>query len=573
MQIKLNWITSALCLMVCLAGAVENKADPDAPKLKPCRKWVYVMANFGVNERTDAAIALLRRAKKAGYNGMVVSDVKFEKFQLATPDLKANVKRFRQACTEEGMELIACVAPFGYADYLLSNDPNLAEGMPVRNASFIVKGGKLVPFDDTTKLVNGNLEDWKSDVPTGWDVEKPGTVSFRDHVAQEGKACLRQQDAQGTGRLRQKIAVQPWHYYHVSVWIKTEDCASKDWRIAAFDGEKLLNRQQPSIKPTQDWKQYHATFCSLENTSLTLLIGSWNGKKGKVWFDDVRVEPAGFVNIIRRDSTPLKVTSANGQILYSEGRDFDRVVDPKLDCDPNPGYFSNWHESPVISIPTGSRLKDGDKVLASYNFASTCGKPNNINICMSEPKTYELIEKQVRWVKETVQPDIYMMSHDEIRMNGWDDPCATSGKTSGEILADNIGRCAAIIKHVAPGRSIVVWNDLFDPYHNARDKDENGKPFIMYMSKGGWFGSWEGLPPDVGIVNWNGGSIDSYKFFAKHGNQQILSGDKPDKIGVWLKCVGDLPGIAGAMYTTWDNDFGPVVEKYADVISQHEKKE
>ena len=167
-------------MMVGLAGAAESQTDPDAPKLKPDRKWVYVMANFGVNDRTEAAITLLRRAKKAGYNGMVVSDVKFEKFQLATPDLLANVKRFRHACTEEGMELIACVAPFGYADYLLSNDPNLAEGMPVHNASFIVKGGKLVPFDDVTKLVNGNLEDWKGDVPTGWDVEKPGAVSFRE---------------------------------------------------------------------------------------------------------------------------------------------------------------------------------------------------------------------------------------------------------------------------------------------------------------------------------------------------------------------------------------------------------
>ena len=303
---------------------------------------------------------------------------------------------------------------------------------------------------------------------------------------------------------------------------------------------------------------------------MTLLIGSWNGKKGKVWFDDVRVEPAGFINIIRRDSTPLKVTSANGSIQYAEGKDFDRVVDPKLDCDPNPGNLSNWHESPVIAVPAGSRLKEGDKVLASYNFASTCGKPNNINLCMSEPKTYELIEKQVRWVKENVQPDIYMMSHDEIRMNGWDDPCAATGKTSGQILADNIGHCAAIIKHVAPGKSIVVWNDLFDPYHNARDKDENGKPFVMYMSKGGWAGSWEGLPPDVGIVNWNGGNLDSYRFFAKHGNQQILSGVKPDAIGTWLNSVRDLPGIAGAMYTTWDNDFGPVVEKYVHAISQDE---
>ena len=568
--------TPRLSLIVCISTlllvttSIRAESTPPAPRLEPGRKWVFNMTNFGSDDRTDALITLMQRAKIAGYNGFVLSDIKFEKFQLATPTILKNLKRFRDAARTANMDIIACVAPFGYADFILSNDPNLAEGMPVRKTEFVVKDGKLVPFDETTKLINGGLEDWKGDAPVSWDVEKPGKISFRDEAAHGGKACLRQENPQGTGRLRQKIAVQPWHYYHISVWIKTEECTSKDWRITAFDGEKLLTWQTPKIKSTQDWTQYHATFCSLENTSLTLLIGSWNAKKGKVWFDDIQVEPAGFVNITRRESTPLKVTSTDGQTVYTEGKDFNRVVDPKLGNDPNPGYFSNWHESPVVGIPAGSRLKEGDKVLASYNFASTCGKPNNINMCMSEPKTYDIIEKQVRWVKENVQPDIYMMAHDEIRMNGWDDTCAATGKTSGQILADNVRRCTAIIKKVVPGKPIVVWNDLFDPYHNAREKDDAGKPFIEYMVKGNWVGSWEGLSPDVGIVNWSGGKLDSYQFFAKRGNQQIISGNKPTQIGEWLDSCKDLPGIAGAMYTTWDNDFGPVVEKYIETVKEYE---
>ena len=572
--------TPRLSLIVCistllLATASLRAETPapttPAPRLEPGRKWVFNMTNFASDQRTTDLIALMQRAKAAGYNGFVISDIKFEKFQLSNSAIVKNLERFRAAANATNMDVIACVAPFGYADFLLSNDPNLAEGMPVRKAEFVVKDGKLVPFDETTKLINGGLEDWKDDSPKGWAVEAPGKASFRDEAAHEGKTCLRQQDVPGHGRLSQKIAVLPWHYYHVSAWIKTEDCASKDWRIAAFDGEKLLNWQQPAVKPTQNWTQYHATFCSLENTSLSLYVGSWNGKKGKAWFDDIRIEPAGFVNVIRRDSTPLKVTSEDGQTVYTEGKDFDRVADPKLGNDPNPGYFSNWHESPVVGIPTGSRLKEGDKVLTSYNFASTCGKPNNINMCMSEPKTYEIIEKQVRWVKENVQPDIYMMSHDEIRMNGWDDTCAATGKTSGQILADNIRKCTAIIKKVAPGKPIVVWNDLFDPYHNAREKDDAGKPFIDYMVKGNCVGSWEGLSPDVGIVNWSSGKLDSYQFFAKHGNQQILSGNNPTKLGEWLDSFKDLPGIAGIMYTTWTGDFGPVVEKYVETAKEHEK--
>ena len=45
-----------------------------------------------------------------------------------------------------------------------------------------------------------------------------------------------------------------------------------------------------------------------------------------------------------------------------------------------------------VDVPC-SRLKEGDHVLASYNFATNCGKPNNINMCMSEPKTYEIVEQ------------------------------------------------------------------------------------------------------------------------------------------------------------------------------------
>jgi len=153
-------------------------------------------------------------------------------------------------------------------------------------------------------------------------------------------------------------------------------------------------------------------------------------------------------------------------------------------------------------------------------------------------------------------------------MNGWDDSCVKSGKTSGQILADNIRRCVAIAMKVDPGKSIVVWNDMFDPYHNARKQDDEGNPFTMYMTKGTWWGSWEGLTPGVGIVNWSGGKTDSYQNFAKSGRQQIISGNKPDKIVTWLETCKNLQGVAGVMYTTWENDFGTNMVNYVEAVKQ-----
>ncbi len=111
---------------------------------------------------------------------------------------------------------------------------------------------------------------------------------------------------------------------------------------------------------------------------------------------------------------------------------------------------------------------------------------------------------------------------------------------------------------------------MFDPFHNAREKKEDGSPSVMYMVKGNWWGSWEGLSPDVGIVNWSGGITNSYNFFATQGHQQIISGNEPANIGSWLDHCKGQKGIAGVMYTTWVNDFGEIVEKYVDAVKTQE---
>lgn len=93
-----------------------------------------------------------------------------------------------------------------------------------------------------------------------------------------------------------------------------------------------------------------------------------------IWWSDVQVEPGGWVNVIRRPSLPLTVTSPDGQTTYTEGQDFAEVRDPKLGHGPNPGYFSYWHEPPAVTIPAGSRLQGGQRVRANYHVATLVGK-------------------------------------------------------------------------------------------------------------------------------------------------------------------------------------------------------
>ncbi len=556
-----------------LASAQDSAPSPTAVKLQFKYRWVFTMTNLARKEALQATIELMERARRAGYNGIFVADSKFDKFQLQDKSYARNVHTLRQACTEHQMALVVHCCSMGYSAEFLAADPNLAEGMPVRGATFVVRDGQLVPVDDALRLVNGSLDKWKGDTPVGWTADRPGAVSFRDdEVRYEGRPTLRQDHTAGKGRparLSQKIAVLPWHYYHVSVMAKTDDCTSSDFRIFAIPagprGGDPLNWQPPPIKPTMGWTRLHATFCSQDNTEVLLYLGSWGVRGGKIWWSDVQIEPGGLVNLIRRPSLPLRVAGEDGKTEYVEGRDFAAVSDPKLGHDPNPGYFTYWHESPAVKIPPGSRLRDGQRLTLSYHFATLAGKSHQINCCLSEPKVYDLLAQQVKWIKETVQPDCYMMAHDEIRHCGWDDSCVNRKMTCGQILADNVRRCAEIVQNTDPTRPVLAWNDMFDPFHNAR---RNG---AMYLAKGDgpWAGSWQGLPSSVIIANWCQNSADSLKFFADRGHQQILAGyydADPRRIVPWMEMAAKVKGVCGVMYTTWVGDYSQL-ERFMQIVN------
>ena len=541
----------------------------DAPLIKPPVYWFHVMTNINNDEATQKVYALMERAAKAGYTGISLFDSRFLMKEFQTPEYIAKVKKFRQKASELHLAIAGCMAPLGYGEEMLHYDINLVEGMPVRNAVFVAKEGKLVPFDPDVHLTNGNFENWKGDAPANWDIDDAGKNAFKDEtVKYNDKPSLRTQEIGNSpykhSRLIQQFKVQPWHNYHLSVMVKTDHCTNRDIRIMPLS-KNPLNWSPLPIKETMDWTRLHITFNSQDNTTAGIYMGTWDGRAGKMWWADVQIEPAGFVNIIRRENLPLTITSEDGKTTFEEGKDFGKIVDPGL----SPS-ISGWHQPPVVAIPAGSKIKDGQKVLASFNHAITNFTSNNAAICMSEPKTYEAIKEQVRFLKENLQPDFYFMQHDEIRQCGFDDPCAKRNLTCGQILADNIAKCCKIIEEGDPGKPMVVWNDMFDPFHNAKKFEDDGKtPFAMYINKGDgpWWESWKGMPKNLGVVNWNNGNVKSVKFFDGEHHQQILSHDDPAKLAQWLDETADCNGVVGIMYTTWEDNWGPL-EKYVTTAKE-----
>ncbi len=570
-------LAAALLTVVLLASrglAGDSKIMSD-PKTIAATKLVYLGGNFMHAEEVDRCVKTMRAAAAAGYTGVVATDCKFsrwdEKVTVDRPRYEKNVRRLRQAARDLKLQFIACVCDQG--SDLLSNDPSLAEGMPVEAAPFVVKNRRLVPADDDLKLLNPGLEaDAYGRVP-GWYIDEPGAQGCVDaKVKIEGKNSIRFEDIKtkspyGNGRVIQSVQVKPFRYYHMSVEVKTEGFdAPGTFNFMALSQVKggsgqALDHQAFDIKPTQDWTKYDIVFNTLDNDRVGIYIGSWGGNKGKLWLDDCRLGPGGFVNLIRRDDLKFQITSQDGRTVYREGRDFTKAVDPKLGNTDWPGAYKTWYEGPTVALPAGSRLKDGQRVLASYSHAMiTLGY--GVFACWNEPRMWQIMGRNLHSVHEVMQPDGYMMTHDEIRHMGWDDSCRKTGQTCGQMLADNVKRSTAMIRREDPGKPIYVWSDMFDPNHNAG-------PGKYYLVRGDapFTGSWAGLDKNVIIMNWNARE-KTLAWFAGRGNRQILCGyyDAPsERMADWLRMAVKYPNVSGVMYTTWANNYSEL-GKYAKVV-------
>lgn len=541
--------------------ASVKAADTPAPYQ---RRWVYCSYNMQVDKSCDALIEVMDRAKASGYNGIMLADYKFHVLHMVIPQYFKNAERVRKAAEERGLDLIPAIFPIGYSNGLLAHDANLAEGMPVKDQPFVVKGKEAVLAGEPPMIKNGGFEEAKGDKMIGFGFQDDiGKTTFADTtVFKTGKQSLRMENVAEHNknqlcRVTQQLNLRPWTCYRMSIWVKTKDyVAGRAFRLTAIGaGEKgrSLTFYEAGLKTNDEWKELEVVFNSLEFSQVNVYAGQWGGKKtGTLWLDDFKIEEMSLVNLLRRDGCPLTITSEDGKTTYEEGKDFDPVVDSKLGQDPYAGHYKFAHIGAAIRIKDGSRITDGQKLKVSWYH------PVNIHdgqmmCCLSEPKVYALMKEEATKVNALLKPKMFFMSHDEIRCANWCKACTDRKMTPGQLIADNAKRSVEILKEINPDAKILVWNDMFDPHHNAVEG-----PF--YLVNGPITGSWEGLPKDVIIANWNGGNAaKSLKFFADRGHEQLAAGyyDVDDLSGFdnWQKAREGIPNVTGFMYTTWEQKY------------------
>ena len=545
-------------LFALLAAIVVMAASAASSEPAPQWLWVYVSTNLQVDQRADDLVALMDRARKAGYNGVLLADYKFGNLADRPANYYRNLERVRETADRLGLEIVPAVMPIGYSGSILQHDPNLAAAIPVRDCPLVVHDGKASVDGPENLLPNGGFEQVARGKAAGWDWMDQ--CASRDTVVRHGgeaslrMTAFRAENDHGNGRIVRTLALAPFRQYRVDCWIRTEGLSgASEVRINPLAGGRGLNHTHLGVKAAQDWTRHSILFNSLDHSEVKLYIGIWGGRDGTLWVDDVSVREVAGVNLLRRDGCPLVVRSADGQTVYQEGRDFLRWEYPKMGRVPWPGSYEVVHPEPPLVLAPGSRIGEGDRLTVSFFHTVVVGS-DQVGCCLSHPDLFKYLEDQTRLVKKYLRPRKYMMSHDEIRVAGWCDLCRAGGRTAGQVLAENVRRCTDIIRRVDPQTEIFVWSDMFDPHHNARDN--------YYLVASTLAGSWEGLDPGVRVVCWYFGKRGpSMPFFAERGHRILMAGyyDQSDvraNVFGWRAAAAKVPrAVRGLMYTTWRSNY------------------
>lgn len=507
---SLAWLSAAVVVVLAVSPLMAQQKFP--------QRWNYVRADLSSDKGLTDFLDLMQQSKDSGCTHLALGEGLWMRM-ADNAAYRARVDKVRGFAKDKGLTIVPIVYALGYSGRYLGFDPNLAAGLPVKDMSFVVKGRSAVVDPAAALDVSG----------------------------------LKETNGKTTGT----VACQPFIHYRISFTVEGSapqgESRESYIRITSKEGNRWHTRRNPNVK-SQDGKLYvETTFNSLQASQLNVVI---NGKG----VSDLKIEPAGLIMVLRRQLCPVKVTSADGKTVYEEGKDFARILDPKLATEHE---FAFTHPSPAISLSEGSRIKGGEKLKVSFFHAYTLGNGQD-GISMDDPAVFEIMEKDIATCAKVWQAEGYFMNYDEIRLAGWETP----DKKPGQILADHVRNGCELVKKYAPAAKIYTWSDMFTPFHNAASFATKG---YYYLVNGCWDGSWEGLPKDVIIMQWyvpKGKEAAAMKYFSDRGNPQIICGfyDARDtaamknNIANWMKACQGLPLIEGFMYTTWRNNFKSMPE-------------
>ena len=532
----------------------------------PCR-WVYVSRGLHKDQDVEDVRGIVKTAAEHRLNGMVLA-AGLDLLDRQPAEYLRRLEAVKQACAERRVEIIPIIFSAGYGGSVLAYDRNLAEGLLVKDARFVVRGREArLETDLPVEISNGGFEDHAGDRVRGCRFhDLPGKVSFVDtQVAKEGQASLRFENfgqfPHGHARVLFEVPVRPHRCYRLAGWLKTDNLQPAGcFHIQVLTENRSLAPITIHVASTSDWRPVIIGFNSMGYDKVRIYAGVWGGKQGRFWLDDLRIEEVGLVNVLRRPGTPLSVREESSGTVYEEGRDFAPIADAKL-------TFRFDHPGPAIRLLPGSRIRDGQALRVSY-YHGMAIHDGQVTACMSEPKVYDIWRKQAELIQKHLAPKRWLLSMDEIRAGGSCEACKARKMSMAQILGDCFTRQFEIIRAVNPQAEVFVWSDMLDPNHNAHGN--------YYLVEGDYTGSWKYVPKDLRIVCWYYEKRkESLAHFSGLGFKTLAGayydGDTLENPKGWLEALAQTPGAVGIMYTTWQNKY-QLLGPFGDLLAEKKSK-
>jgi hypothetical protein len=505
----------------------------------------------------DAAVGM-------GYTGIALFEgsITFMGSKYGSDQRTAYIQQVVNYAHAKGLKTIAPITPYGYSDLFLQSNPNYAEGERIIGSQFTVNaaGNQLVPINNFPGAVNPGFESGLS----GWFGTKDPDIGIDTTVAHSGNASGVIANSVQYSRFSQSLSLTPWRQYHVRYWTKTQNFSSGNAAMEVFDQSSGASAYYTPllVASTQDWTQYDFTFNSRDFTQPNIYFGVWGGSTGTIWFDDILIEETSLIYVLRRNGTPLTIYDpANPTTIFQEGRDVNPIADPNIANNAAGLAFTDqWHTPATVTLPAGTTLAPGQTVAMDYYAVAPIQANGDVGMCLTDAGPQSLMQANTTAVTSALGSATgYLLGYDELRHMNSCATCRAKNMTAGQLLGWHVGQTYNYLQSLAPGAQTYVWNDMFDPYHNAVDN--------YYRVEGTIAGSWTGLPPQITIMNWNLGNLtNSLSWFSGINPQQptafrqIIAGyyDSGDGTGSAtneLQAAQGIPGIAGLMYTTWQGDY------------------
>ena len=460
---------------------------------------------------------------------MMLADYKFQILDRVDERYFRNAERVKKAAAKARIEIIPAVFSIGYSNGILAHDPNLAEGILARDVPHVVRNGvaELQPLAEA-QIKNGGFEQAQENRFPGFSFQDaPGQSTFADRqVVHAGSGSCRIEPGKaksegGNARVVQNVKVRPHACYRLSAWVKTKDLApTGSFHLVAMGAAspgRTLTFREGGVDPTQDWKKIDVVFNSLDQTAVNLYAGFWGDGSGTLWIDDLQLEELSLVNVLQAQGMSA-LGEIRGRQDHVRGRPRFRASRRCASSAtfPTRENSSTSTQGPRLRLTARSRIKDG--AAPARELVSPDPHPRVADHVLPEraqgrgdpPRPGPAGERPVS------SPNLlHVARRDPVRQlvrrvpGTQADSRAAARRERAPVRGDSQagqpqGADRRLVRHVRP-------------HHNAVDQ--------YYLVNGTLKGSWEGLPREVIIANWNSGKAkDSLTWFASRGHRQVIAG-------------------------------------------------